>query len=409
MISAYAYDSGLAKEGKTTYCRMLAETISNIRQDHWDALAGDNVYISYGWLKTVEETHKEPIGSRYLVVYDWDGKPVGATVCYIAGKNTSASVRLDPILQGKYRRILSPAGISFLPALVCCPMYGYGTHFLISGALDSAEKRAVAEELLAGVENLAARERLPICFQYVMDHEKELLSALEDKDRGYNKTLCLPINYIPVEWSSFEGYLDSIKGLGRSMKTKVRREIKTNGNEGVVIEPMENVDECADRLHEILDNHYLRLNGVHFPYSSRFIPNLRKNLGNDVIVNVASKKGRITAVGIVRKKGKCWDGLIVGVDHELAGNDFTYFNITLYKPIADAIAAGAAMMVQGSGVYEAKMRKGCKVARSYLFHKSLGKTGHILTNAWFRFHSSMLLRRLPPKVWDQIGEFPIEI
>ncbi len=61
----------------------IISSIKGLRKEEWDALIGDNIFSSYGWLKTVEETVIGDVSPKYILVKD-SGRLIRVAVCYFS-------------------------------------------------------------------------------------------------------------------------------------------------------------------------------------------------------------------------------------------------------------------------------------------------------------------------------------
>jgi hypothetical protein len=116
-------------------------------------------------------------------------------------------------------------------------------------------------------------------------------------------------------------------------------------------------------------------------------------MGADAVIFIARKGCHITGTHILLKRGEIGHQNMVGVDHDLAGNDFTYFNIVFYRPITDAIAWGIKRLWLGVAMYDLKRRRGCKLSPAYHFYKSTRPLKNRLVAPWFWLHSAWWSRK----------------
>ena len=364
----------------------IVESIKELNKEEWDAMIDDKFFASYGWLKTVEETYIGNINPKYIIVLD-SAKLIGASVCHLSNK-TDKSVDLDNLLLGRLRKFTSKLGISFLPTFLCSPMRCHGKHLLITKEVDSKYKEIIADELFTAIEKEASYRELSVCFYDVMDDEVELIQLLNK--RGYIRTLGHPINYLDIEWSSFEGYKKYVKRNNRK-KSYVRKvinyEINKNRKEGVTIKKLATLDGHEDRLYELVNNNYYKHNQRLFPFTSKFFIKLKENLGEDVVLYASFKNGSVTGVCTLFKRNRTGYLPIVGVDHEKAENDATYFNITFYRPIMDAISEQMARLYYGKAMYDLKTKRGCKINNTYVYYKPFNKFLKTAIKPWFALHS----------------------
>lgn len=361
------------------------ETTSDIRQvspREWDRLANGDIMSGHGWLKTVQETQTKNMVPRY-VLFRERGRLIGASVCYFTDDKADP-VNLDTIFLGRLRDLARILGLSFLPTAECYPFRQYGRHFFIEKSLPSAERARVLRRLFIRVEEEAFQDGRSLCFTHVMEHEQELIQLL--RAAGYSETMDYPVNYVDIEWPDFEGYKKAVARFNRSMRRNITTEINRNRREGVRIRPLENLTGKEDRLHKLLDMNHRKHHGTPFPFRRDFLRKLKDNLGEDCVIYIAEKKGIISGVSLLLKKGPVGHGLMVGVDHDWAGNDATYFNMTFYRPIQDAIQSRMRRLYMGNAQYVLKQRRGSLISYCYLFYKSPKRVQNAAARAWFPLH-----------------------
>ena len=373
----------------------IVDSITDVPQKGWDALnTDDNVFISYGWLKTAEETFSGDINPRYILVKDSD-ELCGAAACYIFNK-TELVEDLDRLLFERFEHYAGVLGISFMPGFVCCPIFGYGSHFLIKGEAEWEERKAIITELLDAIEGVASTHRLSPSFIHVTDDERELQQLL--KKRRYSRAVHMPVNYIDIAWESFKEYRAHLKKESKNIDKVIRNEMNRNENEGVTIRVLEGLGTYEGRLYELLNDHYCRHTHMPLMFRRGFLGKLKEALGEDAVFYVSFKEGVITGVCILLKGGKTGYLAMVGIDHEMAGNDFTYFNIAYYRPIMDAILNQTDRLYYGRGFYRLKAKRGCVTKKIYIYYKSLNGFRNIAARLWFAFISVWYHYILPETV-----------
>ena len=373
------------------YTIRIADSIQEVKKDEWDAMTDDNIYVSYGWLKTMEEVSAREIHSKYFLLHDTQ-RLIGATVCYITHE-TDEEMNLDNIMFGRLKKYASRLGFSFLPVMVCSPRGCYGKHFLIREDVDPRTKGIVVNQLLEAVETNAREEGLSLCFTNVMDHEGELIRLF--RQNRYGRVFDLPLNYLDIGWSSFQGYRNYVKGVSFNTWKKINNQMNINEMAGVVIERLEDVDGCEDRLYELINNNYYKHNRMKSPFKKEFFGKLKENLGKDAVIYIARKKDQLTAVSLLLKRNRVGFTAMVGVDHELAGNDFTYFNIVYYRPIMDAISDQMKRLYFGNSMYELKARRGCKRMPAYIYYRTFNKITNLAVKPWFALLSVRYKSKIP--------------
>lgn len=140
--------------------------ISQIDAKNWDRLAGQSPLASRGWLQTVESTFAGKVEPHYLTVENSTGRVLGAAVCYIAGKGPIVG-DFDHVALGRLKPVAHKMAISFMPLMVCCPLYAYGRHILVEEGMDAPYARGVTRILLDKIESLARSSGLSLVFPNV--------------------------------------------------------------------------------------------------------------------------------------------------------------------------------------------------------------------------------------------------
>ncbi|MBI3595924.1 MAG: GNAT family N-acetyltransferase [Nitrospirae bacterium] len=357
----------------------IVDTIHRIDRAEWDALVGENVFESYGWLKTLEQTFIGDQKPRYFLMRE-EGRLIATAACYIAHPSEQIH-NIDDTLLGRFKRYASKMGISFLPAVICAPRGAFGIHLSVGKHLDSKKAESAEMELIQTIEEFASEHRLPILFPNVMDHEISLIRSLSQ--RGYSKAVTFPLSFLDVEWSSFNDYLTGLKRISLNSAKIIRREINKNRNEGVVIEQLEKVDGCQDRIYELVNRNYWSHNGRPFPFRKEYFKALKENLGSDAVIYVATKKNELIGVCVLLRRKESYYLPVIGIDHESAGNDFTYFNLAYYQPIRDAISDRIKRIYYGQALYALKTRRGCKMSNTYTFYRPYQSVFQIAVKPWF--------------------------
>jgi predicted N-acyltransferase len=378
----------------------IVESITELKKREWDELAFDNVFASYGWLKTVEEAFAGKICPRYVVIKN-SNRLVAVAVSYLFEKRRHVD-DLDNILLGRLRRYVSNLGISFMPALICGPLFCYGKHFLVSSEASPEERRIATTELLDTIEGIATGRGLPVGFSGVMDDETELMRLLAN--RKYRKAIDLPLAFLDIKWGSFSEYVDHLKTISKKARKVVKNEINRNQKEGVVIKPLKGPENHEDRLGELVNDNAYRHNQRPFMFRQGFFAKLKENLGKEARFYVSIKHDAITGVCILLVRNKIGYLPMVGVDHNKTANDFTYFNISFYKPISDAISEGITVLYFGRGMYELKARRGCSSKNVYTYYNPFDNVKDRAVRLWFALLSAWNRCKVPKGMTKEVAK-----
>ena len=142
-------------------------SIRDIDACEWNRLAGDNAFASHGWLLTIETCWRARFESLYFTLHR-DGELRAGAVCYAVEASPGVET-LDDLLLGRLRATASRLGISFLPALVCGPVQGYGWHIGIDPRLDIAAQDSIRVGMLNAIEAEADQRGLQLSFVQTLD------------------------------------------------------------------------------------------------------------------------------------------------------------------------------------------------------------------------------------------------
>ena len=103
----------------------------------------------------------------------------------------------------------------------------------------------------------------------VMDHEDRLIRLL--RKAGYIETLGYPTNYLDIEWSSFEGYLNYLKKISKNIVKNIKLEMNRNKKSGVTYSVLSHPLEYEDRMWELINNNYVQHNEKSFPFTKEYL------------------------------------------------------------------------------------------------------------------------------------------
>ena len=268
--------------------------------------------------------------------------------------------------------------------------------------MEVSVRERVMERLLDAVETYASDHKLSVFFRNVLCNEVSFMQLLHKRD--YTETQGYPITYLDTEWLSLPEYKAYItRTVSKNMTKCISREINKNRKSAVIIQELEKPEEYEERCYELLTNNYHKYNRLPFPFKKEFLRKLKQNLGKEVVIYAAFKKGTLMGVTFLLARDRIAYLPAVGIDHCMALNDFTYFNITFYRPIIDCFSKGIRRLYLGNAMYTLKMRRGSKLAGTYIFYKPYHKTTAIVVKPWFMLHSFWMLRKLDPHVRNNIN------
>jgi predicted N-acyltransferase len=371
----------------------IQTTIQDVDADDWNRMAAGNAFASHGWLLTCERCWLAIFKPRYFVLRI-DGQPAGVAACYWVKKGSLVET-LDHLLLGRLHWFADIAGISFLPALVCGPpVPGYGWHIGVDMDLNKRDRNVAYKEMLDAIETEADHLGVALSFALVLNSEHELCDLLAS--RGYMSSRNIPAAIMDVSWSSMDEYFAR---LPNKRRREFRRQRRRNLDAGVRIELLRN-SESRD-MHELflalLDRHARRCGSPGLPFGKGFIEELRENMDDQALLFVARKGSAIGGVYLALRRGDSVVAFAVAIDPEVSGNDFTYFELVYNTMIEYAIEDGVERILFGRGLYEVKLRRGCRFVDTMIFTRPNGML-RAPQRWWYCFASLWNHYKLKPRI-----------
>jgi len=149
------------------------------------------------------------------------------------------------------------------------------------------------------------------------------------------------------------------------------------------------------KFYDLLNENNIKHNKTPMVFQKDFLNRLKKNCGEDLVIYRSLKHGQLSGVGILLKNKKTGSVAFSGINRQLAQNDATFFNMLFYGPMSDAIAKNLQRLYFGNAMYDMKIRRGCKVEKTFFFHKPRHLFFRPATSLWFYFHCLWFKKKLP--------------
>lgn len=356
----------------------LLRSIREIEAGEWNRLAGENAFAAHGWLMTVEACHRADLEPLYFTLRR-EGVLIAGAVCY-AARRANAEVgsgeSLDHMIFGRASPVGAVLGISFLPALVCGPLLGYGWHLGLEPSLSPAEADAAVHLLLDAMESEAEAQGLQLAFAHVMEMEAHLTERL--RHRGYLRSRNVPVGVLDLPWDSLDAYLGSFPSHRRR---QLRREMRRNREAGNEVSLIDVPGELEERLQQLVDENCQKYNGVRFALGNGLLGELKRQFGEQAQVFTIRKSETVMAMCLVLLQGRTGFAVVVGVDAAAPATEYHYFQALFYSPIAQN-TAGLDRLYFGRGIYDAKVSRGCWLAETWTYCRGNGLRRPAVA-AWF--------------------------
>ncbi|HTL98744.1 MAG TPA: GNAT family N-acetyltransferase [Holophagaceae bacterium] len=352
----------------------LADSIHQLRPDHWDALTeGASVCLSRAYLECLEAAGPANLRGHYALIYR-GARPVAALACQsvevAAGELPSkkeAKGRLKAARDKALDRVRSRV-------LICGNLLGWGPQGVAFAADEDAEELwpAVAEALyrirradkLFGETGLVMVKDLP-----AEDGAGSPLSRFSYRPFDTEPNMVLALK---PEWRDFEGYLAAMKSDYRSGIRKQMRDVEAAG---IAVEHLDaaQVEREKAAIHglylQVHEKQKMRL----FTLSEDWMPVLAARFGAAFRTTVLRRLADGRLVGFITTL-KDRDGAIgytVGFDKETAAAGVPLYLRLLYAMVEDALDLGAAWASLGRTALEPKAKLGARPQplRCHLRHR----------------------------------------
>lgn len=343
-------------------------------KDEWKYLDSDkSIYCSYEWLKSVEGM----LGNKscYIIAKNENGELVGGVSCYIIDNlniyafynipkfftdksifDETKRYCIDKAVLTELYSTLSRNLEEYYPILISCSPYGYKSSFIFSKNIDNITKKKVAEVIIKEFNDLSTKLKVKLsAFLYIEKEEREELYSILNK---YNyKCFFTEGNiHLPIRWSSFDNYLNSLNGNRRK---KIRKEIETFNKMSFTIKKKgcKIFGKETAKLQSNLQKKYGH--GGDISRLKKGYRRITKYLSKYVTNFIIEKDNNIYGVGIFYLKDNKYYAKAAGFDYNLIEGSYAYFNLVFYEPIRDSILNGIKEIDYGIGSVEAKLLRGC--------------------------------------------------
>ncbi|MGW2039578.1 GNAT family N-acetyltransferase [Streptomyces virginiae] len=390
---------------------VVMRSASAVGREEWDALVPPaQVYLSYDWLRAVEECFgfelvlfllrdggRTVAGVQGLLVRDPDAFPYHDPTGALFGdyemdhlrqalerdRSPQESAEAGALLAAVVRAEAGHTRAAGYPALVMTSPYGYASDVL---TLPGTDREGAIGELLAAVDAFCRAEEIPSqSFLWESGGDAALHRALAG--HGYLEFLSdLEYDLDTGACASLEEYLGTLE---RKRRTVVRAEIRKFGEAGLCVERVADPDpaliaRCAE-LSEgqqkkyglpvdrgAMERLFTALLAAPALGPALYVVRRRDVQGPDVLGFLLC----LEAGGVLHPK-------FLGFDATEVGSGYAYFNLVFYHQVERAVAGGARRISYGMGSADAKRLRGCRPAP---------------VRGWIRFSSPAAQRRIEPYV-----------
>jgi hypothetical protein len=253
-------------------------------------------------------------------------------------------------------------------ALECSSPWGFYSG--IEGS--SGDRSDVFKFLINNVDQVARNRSLDLSgFTFVPESSRELRAQLQEN--GYKALPAGPTTLLELKWNSFDEYVADLPS--RNIRSVVRRERKKAKRLSIEWFEGDSLGELYfgrplfSIIMELYNNTFHKYAGTRSMLSDSFLPELWQTDKSNLRLCIAMLDRKVTAFVLLRAFSSEAHAFMVGRDYNLADDFQSYFNVIYYEPVVRGIKEGWRSIYYRPGVYEAKLRRGCRLERLFLYVK----------------------------------------
>jgi predicted N-acyltransferase len=366
----------------------IAQGVEQLPELEWQNLVHGRPALRLEVLRAIACHATRPLPLQVFLLED-EGRLAAAAICepVTAG---SADNPLDALLFGRTAGVFRGLRVSTQPVLVFhTPLMRHSP--VVVRSADAAVQRRLLDRLLDCIEEYAAALKVGIAFVGVTPEDEPLWDSL--RIRRYLGSEFESTARLEVEWSDFDSYVTHLRQRSRNAAYNARNERNRNRMCAVDIRQIRCTDADARALYRIARDHYRHKNGRDPLYGPQFLPQLSKALGDDLLIFEAVRNGeRVAMLAVVRSGAVGWVAWF-GIELHDRPNDFTYANIMFYHPADWAPAMGLKTLLYGTGVQQAKARRGCRLITCHQFYRPYRELFRMVAGPYLTIHQAWYRRK----------------
>ncbi len=346
--------------GKINY--KILDNIEKIGKETWDAVFG-NIPESHSFYKALENSQLSEFKFYYLIGYQED------KVVFIAPLFT-ADFNLDIAVEGWLAKVIGSIRKA-LPRFMILKTLFCGSPFAEHGVLGIKpgfkDNSGILPVLLEGIKNCGIRVHASlVIFKDYLKQDTLLLDALIQK--GYSRVESFPTVASDLNFTSFEGYLESLSSPDRKY---LKRKLKQAYSRGKVeVKVVKDVVSEIDQIYELYENTYQKGATKFEHLTKNFFLQISQDLSSRFFLYYVD--GRLAAFNLCFIHDDLFIDKFIGFDYEISKQFNLYFVSQAYN-MEWCLSHSLRYYYSGQTNYGPKIRLGGKLIPlyAYLKHKNL--------------------------------------
>jgi len=308
------------------------KSIQEIDPGTWDGIVAGRGFQSHKWY-TFGERAMAGCPPTYLIA--WDGDTAIASVALF-------KIRNEPLPLPKVARQFMASVLKRRPLLVCRSPLADTSAMLLPG--EPLRDEALVALTQAAQEEFKKQRCSFLLFDYLLTEQLKYPSW----PTGFEPvTVSEPGTYMPIEWESFEAYLDAGNKKDRQHYKKSLREAEENG---LVLTKHKSVSDIEAAL-ALIENVSIWHGSAPNPWTRGLLENF--SMVDSTWLEVR-KDNKLVGCGAVLRDNRFQITSSLGLEDDVPSGYF----LLLYTALQEAFEHNVRLVRFGSGAYDVKRRLG---------------------------------------------------
>jgi len=311
-------------------------SIQDIPPEKWHQLAAGRGFQSHRWYTFGEQVmHDSP--PTYLIAWDGD-TPVAGMALF--------KIKNEPLPLPQVARQFMSSVLKRRPLLICRSPLADTSALLLPG---EPLRDEVLPILASAAQDEFKKQRCSfLVFDYLLTEQLKYPSW----PSGYEPiTVSEPGTYMPMEWESFEAYLNAGNKKDRQ---HYKRTLKETNDNGIVLSRHDSVPDVEAAL-RLIKNVSIWHGSAPNPWTRSLLENFSK-LEDSTWLEL-HKEGQLVGCGAILRDNKFQLTSSLGLEDDVPGGYF----LLLYAALQDAFEHNVRLVRFGSGAYDVKRRLGLRL------------------------------------------------
>ena len=308
------------------------KSIEEISPEAWNQIAAGRGFQSHQWYAFGEHVMAD-CPPTYLIAWDGDTPIAGAALF---------KVKNEPLPLPKIARQFMSSVLKRRPLLVCRSPLADTSALLLPG-------EPLRDEILPVLASAAQDEfKKQRCSFLVFDYLLTEQLKYQSWPPGYEPiTVSEPGTYMPLEWESFEAYLEAGNKKDRQ---HYKRTLKETSDNGVVLSRHNTVPDVETAV-RLIENVSIWHGSAPNPWARNLLEHFSMTDGTWLELR---KDEKLVGCGAILRDNKFQLTSMLGLEDDVPGGYF----LLLYAALQEAFEHKVRLVRFGSGAYDVKRRLG---------------------------------------------------